>query len=379
MNLAWRDIRHKLGRFVLTCLGLSLLLAVVVTMAGIYRGMSADALSLPNAIAADLWIVQADTLGPFAESSRIPDDTRDLVARIEGVAEAGSITLQNAQIERAGRRLRLQIVGFEPGRPGGPARFIAGHDLTRSHYQLIADRQTGLAVGDTVSLGSKPHDYDVVGLTSGVVTLAGDSILYMSLKDARELQFDLAPAAERREAARGTGQTQTHIVNAVVARLATGASAEEVGDAIRRWKHLAVLTNDEQARLLTRDVIERARRQIGMFMAILTVVSAVIIALIVYTLTMDKVREIATLKLIGAPDRTIVGLILQQALAMGLIGFTVGTTLVYVLHGSFPRRVEMLPEDIAALFGVVVVVCLLASMLGVRAALRIDAARALTG
>ena len=42
MNLAWRDIRHQLGRFVLTCLGLSLLLAVVITMAGIYRGQTAD-------------------------------------------------------------------------------------------------------------------------------------------------------------------------------------------------------------------------------------------------------------------------------------------------------------------------------------------------
>jgi putative ABC transport system permease protein len=51
-------------------------------------------------------------------------------------------------------------------------------------------------------------------------------------------------------------------------------------------------------------------------MIILTVVSGVIIALIIYTLTMDKIREIATLKLIGAPDRTIVGLILQQALMM---------------------------------------------------------------
>ena len=39
----------------------------------------------------------------------------------------------------------------------------------------------------------------------------------------------------------------------------------------------------------------------------------------------------------------------------------------------------MLPEDIAALFGVVLIVCLLGSVLGVRAAIRIDAARALTG
>lgn len=377
MNLAWRDIRHKLGRFVLTCLGLSLLLAVVITMAGIYRGQTADALALARAIDADLWIVEAGTSGPFAESSRIPGDTREIVARMNGVAEAGSITLQNVQLERGGRKLRLQVVGYEPGRPGGPVNIAVGREITRSHYELIADRQTGLRVGETVHLGR--NDYTVVGETTGVVTLSGDSIVYVSLRDAQQLQFELAPPAARREAARGAQREQTDLVNAVVARLAPDMLVDEVAEIIRRWKHLSVLTEEGQEQLLTLTVIERARRQLGMFMGILTIVSAVIIALIIYTLTMDKVREIATLKLIGAPDRTIVGLILQQALLMGVVGFLAGTTLVFLFNGWFPRRIEMLPEDIATLFGVVVVVCLLASMLGVRAAMRIDAARALTG
>jgi putative ABC transport system permease protein len=179
--------------------------------------------------------------------------------------------------------------------------------------------------------------------------------------------------------ATGVQRTQTDLVNAVVARLAPNIRPDEVAEVIRRWKHLSVLTDDEQAQLLTRTVIERASRQLGLFMSVLTVVSAVIIALIIYTLTMDKIREIATLKLIGAPDRTIVGLILQQALLMGVISFVAGAALVYAFNGWFPRRIVMLPEDIARLFGVVVVVCLLASTLGVRAALRIDPARALTG
>ena len=152
-----------------------------------------------------------------------------------------------------------------------------------------------------------------------------------------------------------------------------------MAEVIRRWKHLSVLTDREQKQLLTQTVIQRARRQLGLFMSVLTVVSAVIIALIVYMMTMEKIREIATLKLIGAPDRTIIGLILQQALLMGVIGFVVGTVLVYAFNGYFPRRIVMLPEDIAMLFGVVVLVCLVASLLGVRAALRVDPAEALRG
>lgn len=377
MNLALRDIRHKLVQFLMTCLGLSLLLAVVVMMAGIYRGQTADALALLRAINANLWIVESGTLGPFAEASRIPGDTREMIARIDGVVEAGSITMQNVQVERAGRKVRLQVVGYEPGRPGGPVRLDSGREITRTHYELIADRQTGLVLGEITRLGR--YEFTVVGTTTGVVTLSGDSIVYMTLRDAQQLQFDLAPTAARRETARGAQRVQTDLVNAVVARLAPDLNVQEIAEIVRRWKHLSVLTDTEQETLLTRTVIERASRQLGLFMSILTVVSAVIIALIVYTLTMDKIRAIATLKLIGAPDRIIVFLILQQALLMGIVGFITGTVLVYLFNGWFPRRIEMLTSDILSLFGVVVVVCLLASVLGVRAALRVDPGKALMG
>jgi putative ABC transport system permease protein len=377
VNLAWRDIRHKLGRFLLTCVGLSLLLAVVVTMAGIYRGQTADALALLRAIKADIWIVEANTLGPFAEASRVPGDTREIVARIDGIVDAGAITLQNVQIQSGEKRSRLQVVGYDPGRPGGPTRHMAGREITRSRFELIADRQTGLSLGETIRLGR--NDYTVVGLTSGIVTLSGDSIVYMTLRDAQQLQFDLAPPAARREVARGAQRTQTDFINAVVARVSPNVPVSEIAEIIERWKHLAALTAEDQERLLTLTVIERAQRQIGLFMTMLTIVSAVIIALIVYTLRMDKIRAFATLKLIGAPDRTIVALIVQQALAMGIIGYLAGAALVFAFNGWFPRRVVMLEGDILALFGLVVVVCIFASMLGVRAALRVDAARALTG
>jgi len=105
----------------------------------------------------------------------------------------------------------------------------------------------------------------------------------------------------------------------------------------------------------------------------------VIIGLIIYTMTIDKKKAIATLKLIGAPDRRIVGLIVQQALAMGVISFLIGALLINAGQSFFPRRVVLEPSDAATLFGIVLVVCLLASGLGVRTALKIDPASALAG
>ena len=69
MNLAWKDIRRQKLRFVFTGLGLGLLFSIVLAMGGIYRGMVADATMLIDAVGADLWVVQRDTRGPFAERS----------------------------------------------------------------------------------------------------------------------------------------------------------------------------------------------------------------------------------------------------------------------------------------------------------------------
>lgn len=113
MNLALRDIRHSLGRFVLTCLGLSLLLGLVLSMIGIYRGLVEEALSLSRTPRADLWVVEAGKRGPFAESSRIPGDTREVIASLSRVAAAGSLTYQSVEALHSGRKLRLYVVGYE--------------------------------------------------------------------------------------------------------------------------------------------------------------------------------------------------------------------------------------------------------------------------
>lgn len=377
MNLAYRDVRHKLGRFLLTCAGLGLLLGVVLAMIGIYRGLVVDALTIARAPGIDLWVVESGTRGPFAEASRIPGDTREAITRVGGVSAAGSITYQTVEAEHQARKLRLYVIGYEPGRPGGPPRLIAGRGIVRSHHELVADRSTGLGIGDRIALGR--NTFSVVGLTEHQVNSGGDPAAYITLLDAQKLQFDLAPPAYRVHLARGTGAAVRDTVNAVVARVQPNVAPDSVAESVRRWKHLAAITQEGQEAILTGSLVDRARRQIGLFTSLLLVVSAVIIALIIYTMTMEKLKQIATLKLIGAPDRTIIGMIVQQALALGFIGFAIGATLISATKDYFPRRVVLEPDNMLVLAGIVFLVCLLSSGLGVRAALRVDPATALGG
>ncbi len=377
MNLAYRDIKHNLLRFVLTNFGLSLLLGIVIVITGVYGGLIDDALRQARAANADLWVVEAGTNGPFAESSRIPGDTRELVSRVYGVERAGSVTYQSVQTELNGKPLRLFLIGFEPGRPGGPHKLLAGREILRDHYEMIVDRSAGLKLGQEVPLGTHGHRFTVVGLMNKEITASGDPVGYITLRDAQGLQFELAPPASRREQARGGALQSNDQINAVIAKVSPNVPIEEVAAALARWKHLTTLTQDQQETLLSKFVIEKARNQQRLIMILLIIVSAVIIALIVYTLTMDKVRSIATLKFVGAPDRTIVGLIVQQALSMGIFGYFAGLALVLVFQPYFPRRLVLDPTSVAVVFAITVGICLAASTLGIRLALKIDPAEAL--
>jgi putative ABC transport system permease protein len=377
MNLAARDVRHNLGRFLLTCVGLGLLLGVVLAMIGIYRGLILEALTITRAPAIDLWVVEASTRGPFAEASSVPGDTREAIARIAGVAAAGSVTYQMVETEYLGSKLRLYIIGYEPTRPGGPPEIVEGRSIARSHFEMVADKSTGLALGDRIALGRST--FTVVGLTQQQVSSGGDPAVYVTLPDAQKLQFDLAPSAARIQLARGSGGSGRDTVNAVIARLQPNASPDDVANTVRRWKHLAAITQQEQEDILTHSLVDRARRQIGLFTSILLIVSAVIIALIIYTMTMEKLKQIATLKLIGAPDRTIIGMIVQQSLLLGATGFVIGAVLIFNVKEYFPRRVVLEPFGVTLLGLIVLVVCVLSSGLGVRAALRVDPATALGG
>ena len=114
MNLAFRDVRHNLFRFVLTCLGLSLLLAVVLAMIGIYRGIVVDALTVARNHQVDLWVVEANSRGPFAEASKIPGDTREAIARLAGVVATGAVTYQTIDVARAELKWDVELSARPP-------------------------------------------------------------------------------------------------------------------------------------------------------------------------------------------------------------------------------------------------------------------------
>ncbi len=399
INLAGRDILHGWGRFLFTGVGLGLLIGVTLSMAGIFRGMVDDGQVLIDNSGADLWVVQQGTLGPYAEPSSLRDDVWRGIAGLPGVAETGNAAYLTMQIEHKGAEARVMLVGMEvdrPHRPGAPAYLTAGRPVLVGHYEAIADERTGLELNGKVRI--RRHDYRIVGLTRRMVSASGDPMIFVPLKDAQEIQFlkdndallnerartAANPAFNRPgvpgllEAVQAAG-AQSRMVNAVLVRLEPGADPEAVAAEIRRWKRFQAYTRVQMEDILIAKLIATSSKQIAMFLVILSVVTAAIVAFIIYTMTLAKVREIAVLKLIGARNSTIAGMILQQALGLGLIGFLVGRVAAGLWVPIFPKYVLLLPEDALRGFAIIMVICALASVIAIRAALRIDPAEAIGG
>ena len=109
ISLAGRDILHAWGKFVFTGIGLGLLIGVTLIMAGVYRGMIDDAQALLDNSGADLWVVQQDTLGPYAEPSSLPDDAYRSVRLTRGVEQAVNITYLTMQARRGSQDVRTVV------------------------------------------------------------------------------------------------------------------------------------------------------------------------------------------------------------------------------------------------------------------------------
>ncbi len=397
MNLALKDIQHNRGRFGLTALGIGMLLMIVMGMGGIYQGLIEEALFLVNRIGADLWVVQRNSRGPFAEVSRIPSNLEDRVKAVPGVLTARRFVSHTIQREHNGNPLRIVVQGLAwPDDKGEWLSLQAGRHINSAHFEMIADQLLGLKLGEKLTLGKDA--YTIVGITKGMVGQGGDGIAFFTISDALAIQLDTAAEQSRLEReARGGRISITDLgrfspellerakgpsggiptlpiafVSAVLVQVRPGVDPEAVAQTIRGWKDVSVHTAEEQRELLLKGAVDKSRRQIGLFRTLLVLISAIIMALILYTLTLDKVHDIAMLKLMGARNSVIIGLILQQAILLGAIGYAVAYLLGQELFPKFPRQVIITEEDLIVLGGIVLAISVLSSFLGIWKAMSVQ-------
>lgn len=422
MNLAIKDIRYHRFKFIGSTIGVGLLMMVVLTIGGIIRGVILDSSTIIDTTGADLWVVEKGWLGPFVEVTRLPEDYYHAIAAIRGVAEASPLVMAWAHVERPirptplmkfmymntliGTRTMVEpgwmalphdqrfiVIGYEPGDIGGPPVIVAGRGIEASHYEIVADVKTGLRIGEHIRLGD--FDYTVVGLTRNMVGYTADPVIYATLDDAQNILFEADPDLLRNMRRRteqevlDAGQTTPRLndlltgrasqitenvsfVNAIAIKVRPGVPVESVAREIERWKHLSVYTAAREVNIQLMGSNRLILMQLSLFRLILLLIAGVVIGLITYMFTLDKLREIAVLKLLGTQTRRIYGMILQQAVLMGVLGTLLGAALEFSSEPYFPRRVVATGGDVVQLLFVAVIIAVLASVTAIRRATKVD-------
>ena len=400
MNLAIRDIKHNSGRFLLTTAGISLLLTVVMGMGGIYRGLIQEATLIIDRSGADIWVVQRNTRGPFAEVSKLPRQLEYRLKAIKGVTSAEPFVSHTVQRDFQKRILRLTIQGLADS--GAWLPIIQGRALQNGHYEMIADKSAKLPLGTKLKLGK--DTFTVTGITDRMNSPAGDAMVFVSLNDALAIVSDTPPEAVRNERnarlrrfdklAFGStsvdhGETLTsesirpaalpeQQISAVLLKVDPAFSVEEIMAKLKTLPDITACTSLEQRQIMLSGFVARSRRQLLLFRTILISVSTVVMMLILYTLTLDKLHSIAMLKLIGARNSVIINLILQQSLAIGILAFGIARFCGQWVYPHFPRRVVLVTGDLWILFGIVIGISILAGAAGIIKALRTGAGEVLS-
>jgi len=380
INLAYKDIQHSFSKFIITAISVGILLGIVIIMIGVYRGMVFDAKEFVNDLKVDIWVVQQDTLGPFAETSKLHEDLKNQILYQEGIKEAEAITFQNVQLSNRYGDFKAMLVGYDPfGKISAinPSKLIAGRILQKEHFEIVVDVKTHYKLGEKIKLGR--DYYTVVGITKNTVSNGGDFLMFVSLKDAQILQFTYSNERIRRDEKRGIYGGNPHLVNAIIARIKDGYNPKKIAKRIANNTNKSVYTTNDELKLLMYRVIKKSSKQIGTFTVILIIVSIVIIALIIYTMTLEKMKELSIMKLIGIPNFTIAKMIMSETIILGILAFISGNIFAHLISDRFPKRIVLLWSDASMLFGVIIVFSVFASFFGIYKVFKTDPTQAIGG
>jgi len=396
MDLAVYDLKLHKGRFIATIIGVGLLFTIVLAMNGLYRGNIQEGLATIQVTNPDLWVVERFRGGPFNEQSTMSEYYYYSVKAVPAVEQASPFIYYAVERQIGDQSRHFSIIGYDVfGGLGGPQKIIAGRGISRAHYEMVADKKLGAQLGDQVRLGL--HNYTVVGLTQGAIDTSGDPLVFLSLPDAQEVLYqkdneEIRTQRERlfRSLSRQspltpqsadkllpTLQPDTHIINAILVKLTPGSDRSEVARHIRDWLYFSVYTTPEETQLMLKGRLASMTKQLMLFRILLMIVSVVIISLVIYTFTMEKIRSIAVMKLIGAPNTVIVRLVMEQSMLLTVSAFIFALILINNTYHLFPKTILLVPSDEVVTFIVVFFGGILASILGLVQALKTQPALAL--
>ena len=375
-NLARKLLLHDRLRFAVAIAGVSVSVMLVLVQVGLYFGFMDTASSLIDASHADIWVGKKSNES-FEFSTPFDERTFYKIASIPGVAHAERVLVAFAQFKIAdGGDIGVQLIGIEPA-PGNrgllaPWNLVAGDAdrlvepgaivLDRSEYpKLKIDR-----VGYVTEISGVRAE--VVAMTQGIRSFTTSPIVFTDMRTARSYLPQLGSEA----------------VTYVLVRAEPGVSIADLTARIGELPHLAAYTTAQMSRRTQTYWSERTGVGAGFFTTAVLgiIVGFVVVGQILYSGTLQYIREYGTLKAMGAKNSAVVKVILSQAMISAGLGFAVGAPLAMAMRAAMKgaNLTVALPLELYVATAVItVVMCAFAALLSIVKVLRLDPASVFKG
>jgi putative ABC transport system permease protein len=360
--VARRQLLSEPAKLAVAVLAVGAAVALVLLLTGLRRGMGEQVTTYLRHEPPVL-VGQEGTRNFLSQTSVLPDSDVTKVAQVPGVAEVAPITQGYAMLALHGKHVLTVLVGYEPGRFGGPWSLAAGR--APGDGELVLDetlaKEHGLTVGSVL---------DVRGARLGVVGLSSGTSGFMT-----PLAFTTRTTANQLNS---QPNTATFLLVEPRASIAPATLMSRIDAAV---PGVSALERDELA-ARDRDVF------VGAFSGPLTAMTTIaasaailVIAITIYSATRERSREYATLKAIGLTRAGLLRLVAVQSGALAALGAAVGVLFalaaVRVVAAIAPKYlIALAPGDALAMALAALVFALLAGLVPARYLANLDPATA---
>jgi putative ABC transport system permease protein len=272
----------------------------------------------------------------------------DAVEAVEAGNKAAVVTSRSSLVDEPGAdAVEVILVGHEVDKLGSPP--TSEGRPAAAPGEVVVDDTLGLSVGDQVTIIGRP--FTVVGESNRTTLLAGIPLAFVVLSDAQELTFGAddvisAVLVEDEPSAKPDGTK--------------AMSADEVADSVL-------------------EPLEGAIASIDLVRVLLWIVAAIIVGAVVYLSALERQRDFAVLKAVGAPNRALLGSLALQAVLVALLAVAVAAIIQVFLAPRFPLTVTVPAKAFWQLPLFAVVMALAAGAIGMRKVLKADPSQAFAG
>jgi putative ABC transport system permease protein len=342
--LTVRDLAYRRRQFAIAIFGSALVFSVALSLTGMSAGFRTEASATAKSVGADNWVVPRGVEGPFTSLSVLDERVVEQIAAIQGVVEAQPIVVFPTTAQINGRSVGVSLVGFVPGRLGEP-RGINGQRVA-ARGQAVVNTSLGLKRGHDFAVAG--HRLGVVGTVHGKTILAGVPVVYVAFSEAQQIAFGGQRAAS--------------------AILTTGTPLS-VPDGFQ-----ALTTEDVRKDLLR--PMKHPTQTIDNTRLLMWVVAGVIIGIVTYLAALDRMRDFAVLKAVGASSRVLATSLSVEAVLASVLAAGLAAILANVLRPAFSIPITITGAAYASLPAIAALIGVLASLVALRRAVGVDPALA---